>query len=248
MSSDAKNIYEKWYRKMRTDNSLGPQVSGLLDRSAPVLRRLSMIFAITDQTMVIEACHMNAAIAWINYWRESVRFIFQTAQAEHIAETTNDTAKKIIEYLTTHGKKTKTDITRECFGGNSSAALIDAALEELLTSTPPEIEVETAEKKKGAKGKAAKFYKHLTNSTNLTKHVVNQWVSSDLDPLRNIRTVRTKEGATNATDDEFVNVSSIRTDENNPETLTDQQDSLNSFSSLTDIEKPSPTTHEGEAF
>jgi hypothetical protein len=90
------------------DRSGGERVTGLLERRAPYLLRLAMLFAITDQTRWIEPKHITAALAWVKYWAESVRFIFATAQEAHKAEQTEDTATRIMDYLHQHEEVTRT--------------------------------------------------------------------------------------------------------------------------------------------
>ena len=74
-SPDATSLYESLCRGELRDRSSGEQITGLLDRRAPMLLRLAMLFALTDQTSESAAGHINGAMAWVRYWVDSVKFI-----------------------------------------------------------------------------------------------------------------------------------------------------------------------------
>ena len=158
-STDAASLYARLYRGELRDRSAGEHITGLLDRRAPVLLRLAMLFALTDQTSVIALDHINAAMAWVRYWVDSVKFIFQSAVDEAGAAATTDMAQRIVTYLAAHGQATRTDLTKGCFGGHVSKATLDKALDELITASPPAIEVETVPRPNGQPGSPSKVYK-----------------------------------------------------------------------------------------
>lgn len=158
-SPEAASLYARLYRGELRDRSAGDQITGLLDRRAPVLLRLAMLFALTDQTSVIAVVHINAAMAWVRYWVDSVKFIFQSAVDEAGAAATYDMAQRIITYLAAHGQATRTELTRGCFGGHVSKAALDKALDELITASPPSIEVEIVPRLTGQPGSSTKVYK-----------------------------------------------------------------------------------------
>jgi phage/plasmid primase-like uncharacterized protein len=158
-SPNATSLYESLYRGELRDRSSGEQITGLLDRRAPVLLRLAMLFALTDQTNVIEVEHVNAALAWVRYWVDSVKFIFQSAVDEVGAAATADLTQRIITYLAAHGQATRTELTKGCFGGHVNKTTIDRALDELITASPPAIEVETVPRSNGQPGSPSKVYK-----------------------------------------------------------------------------------------
>lgn len=166
LSKDAFSAYAKLYRGELRDRSAGEQVTGLLDRRAPMLMRLAMIFALTDKTLTIGVPHINAGMAWIRYWADSVKFIFQNAMDEAAVAEINDTAKQVLAYLVKVGKASRTEITKGCFGGHSSSDKINKALDELLSAAPALIEVETVPRPKGQHGSPTKFYKPYANSAN----------------------------------------------------------------------------------
>jgi hypothetical protein len=158
-SPEAASLYARLYKGELRDQSAGDRITCLLDRRAPVLLRLAMLFALTDQTSLIEVEHINAAMAWVRYWVDSVKFIFQSAADEAGAAATTDMAKRIITYLDAHGQATRTELTKGCFGGHVNKTTLDKALDELITASPPIIEVETVPRPNGQPGSPSKIYK-----------------------------------------------------------------------------------------
>ena len=193
-----------------------------------------MLFALCDLTTTVEVHHINAAMAWIRYSVESVKFIFASASDEAVATETNDAAQKIINYLTDTKSATRKDLTVNCFQGHASKSRIDAALDELLASNPPRIKVESIPRPKGAPGTATKIYQ-LTgaNSANCanSEHscgLAGEFTESELcEPcelsLEAIATVST--------------VSTVSTRENEAQTVVNIDTSHSSLSSQANAEK-----------
>ena len=201
-SPEAASLYARLYRGELRDRSAGEHITGLLDRRAPVLLRLAMLFALTDQTNVIAVNHINAAMAWVRYWVDSVKFIFQSAVDEAGAAATTDMAQRIVTYLATHGQATRTDLTKGCFGGHVSKASLDKALDELITASPPAIEVQTVPRSNGQPGSPSNVYKpcappaHPANAANSANSAEREapWASAaGFGATRNVRNVLSEE-------------------------------------------------------
>ncbi len=201
-STDAASLYARLYRGELRDRSAGEHITGLLDRRAPVLLRLAMLFALTDQTNVIAVNHINAAMAWVRYWVDSVKFIFQSAVDEAGAAATTDMAQRIVTYLATQGQATRTDLSKGCFGGHVSKATLDKALDELITASPPAIEVETVPRPNGQPGSPSKVYKpcappaHAARAANSANSAEREapWASSaSFGATRSVRNVLSEE-------------------------------------------------------
>jgi hypothetical protein len=187
-SSEAALLYAKLYKGELRDRSAGEHITGLLDRRAPVLLRLAMIFAMTDKTFTIEVPHINAGMAWIRYWTDSVKFIFQSALDEVRTAQVNETAAELIDFLKLQGKVSRTELIKVCFKGHVSKDKLDAAIDELLTTSPPQIEVETVARAKGESGSSTKYYKLSANSANCAKSEHSSALQPDSPPLRTVRT------------------------------------------------------------
>ncbi|MDM0113927.1 DUF3987 domain-containing protein [Variovorax sp. J22R133] len=139
----AQRHYEKLYHGELNDQSAGELVNALVERRAPILLRMAMLFAIFDKRNEIDVPHVGAAMAWVRYWTDSVKYIFATALDEVTVAETSANANKILKFLTSKGSASRTDISVECFARHLSKDKIDAALDELLSHTPALIEVET---------------------------------------------------------------------------------------------------------
>ena len=155
LSPAAVTCWASLYRGELNDRSHGERINALIERRAPMLLRLAMLFALTDCTTTVEVHHINAALAWIRYSTDSVKFIFGSAADEAEVAEVNDTASKIVQFIAQNKRVTRTQITRECFNGHASKERIDAALDELLTANPARIVVE---EDRAGKGRPTKFY------------------------------------------------------------------------------------------
>ncbi len=158
MSSAAQILYAKLYMGELNDQSGGELVTALLERRAPVLRRLAMLFALCDLKTEVDVQQIKAALAWTRYWTDSVKFIFNDGAAEAATAETNDTARLIVEFIEKQDKATRWDLTKTCFSGHKPKSAIDAALDELLKASPARIVVQTVPRPKGTPGNPTKIY------------------------------------------------------------------------------------------
>jgi hypothetical protein len=159
LAPDARTLYEQLYHGELRDRSAGDRVTGLLERRPPMLLRLAMLFALTDQTKVIQTQHLHAGMAWVRYWVDSVKFIIQSATDEAMASIASEAARRIVAYLDDHDQATRTELTKSCFGGHIKKHMLDAALGELLMATPPVIEVVSMPRPNGQAGSPTNVYK-----------------------------------------------------------------------------------------
>lgn len=161
LSPYAAKRYAHLYMTELNHNADGERIAALMERRAPMLLRIAMILALTDCTSRIEVHHIEAALAWVRYSVESIKFIFSTAEDEAQAVQISEHADKIMEFLIKNGRATRWELSKRCFQGHASKDAIDAALDELLTATPPRIEVHTQPRPKGSPGAPTKFYSVL---------------------------------------------------------------------------------------
>jgi hypothetical protein len=167
MTPDAQMIYAQLYCGELNENSAGERVTAVLERRAPMLLRLSMLFALCDLQTHIGAKHIHAAMAWIRYSAASVKFVFFNADDEVARSQTNETVMKIVDFLAARGKATRREITIDCFNGHQSKAHIDEAIDHLLNTTPPQIQIQIIERPKDAPGTATKVYSLRKFGSNL---------------------------------------------------------------------------------
>ena len=157
-SPDAALVYDGLYGGELRDRSGGERIAALLDRRPPVLMRLAMLFALTDQTHIISVGHINAAMAWVRYWGDSVKFIFQNPTNRLATKAKPTITQRIVDHLTAHGPTTRTDLVKNCFGKHIAAAELDLDLNELLSTTPPRIQATTQPQPNGQGGTSATVY------------------------------------------------------------------------------------------
>jgi hypothetical protein len=115
---------------------LPDKAGALLVRVEIYCRMLAMIFALLDCSSTIEPQHIRAALAWVNYWKDSVSYIFQTLSAKAEAERLNDASAEVLEFIRTNPRCRKTDITI-AFKNKMNGKEITAALNHLLNAAPP---------------------------------------------------------------------------------------------------------------
>lgn len=162
LSPAALPIYQRMYEGELAHRTGGERLAGLLERRAPMLLRVAMLLALTDLSHHIEPQHLEAAMAWVRYWQESVTFIFATAQDEAKAEQTTTAATRILDFLHQQGQATRTQLSNDCFQKRATKDVIDTALDELLKANPPLIEVTIQSPPNGRMGRPTKVYKKIT--------------------------------------------------------------------------------------
>ena len=239
-SPEAASLYALLYRGELRDRSAGEHITGLLDRRAPVLLRLAMLFALTDQTTVIGVNHINAAMSWVRYWVDSVKFIFQSAVDEASAAATTDIAQRIVTYLAAQGQATRTELSKGCFNGHVSKAALDKALDELITASPPAIEVQTVPRPIGQPGSPSKVYKpcptpaHPATAANSANSANREapWASAaGFGVTRNVRTERNEIAAGPQSQPDFAQFAESASSQKTALTRMDIDNSQDSHSS-----------------
>ena len=178
LSQDARKRYEVLYYGELNDNSAGERITALIERRAPMLLRLAMLLALCDKTTTVEVHHINAALAWVRYSVESVKFIFASAADEVKVAEGNDTAQKIMDFVTAHKRVTRKQITVDCFGGHVSRTRIDAALDDLLSCNPPLIAVQ---EDRSGQGRPTKFYELAANKANYANNQQPRGLAASLE-------------------------------------------------------------------
>ncbi len=225
----ARKLYERLYRGELNRHDFGPLVTGLLQRRAPVLLRLAMIFALTDQTEIIGQAHIEAALAWIRFWVDSVRFVFNSGAQELAQQEITTAAGKIVEFLA-NGRKSRWEISAGCFHGKLSKDRLDAALDELLHATPPTVLVQVEERKSGP-GSPTKFYSLSAKSAKSAKCEDWRGFPADFQPGEVSEVSEVRSDAEDTADPHFARLRSLRQTENGPETRAVVDTSLTSLTS-----------------
>ena len=190
-TDEARAMYARLYRTELQDRAGGERVAGLLERRAAYLQRLAMLFALCDLSPVMDVQHIEAAMHWVRYWSESVRYIFASARQEAEAQKASDAADKIMVFLASRDEATRTEITKDCFKCRETKSVINAAIQELLQANPPLIEVATLPRKNGT-GSGTKIYrKTAEKSANSANSGSGIEVLADLGGAQSLQTLQT---------------------------------------------------------
>ncbi|WP_146531809.1 DUF3987 domain-containing protein [Vibrio cyclitrophicus] len=107
---------ERYKAEYKTLRSLGPNDSveqSLMTRASHYATMYAMMFAICDKTNQVNENHLNAALAWIEYWHSSVRYTFNTEREAHVAERKEQMADIVLAAIKTLCEQGKSNqITR----------------------------------------------------------------------------------------------------------------------------------------
>jgi len=116
-----------WHREYGRLTEGKPGLLGaMVARAAPIVLRLSMIYALLDGSAVIRVPHLQAALAIWEYAEASAHWIFGDALGDPVADEILRALRAAPSGLT------RTDIYSGLFGRNQSAARIGRALASLL--------------------------------------------------------------------------------------------------------------------
>jgi hypothetical protein len=151
--------YGQLYRGELNEDAGSALINGLLERRAPMLLRLAMLLALTDLKTRIDVVHVDAAMAWIRYASDSVRYVFVSAAEEEKMARERELAGKIMKFLREHGQASRREINVACFNGRIPKTQIDAAMALLLEATPPRISVELIPRPADAPGTPTSLYR-----------------------------------------------------------------------------------------
>jgi hypothetical protein len=158
LTVSAQALYSRLYHDELNDTTAGERITALLERRAPMLLRLAMLFALCDLQRQVDVHHVQAAMAWIRYATESVKYIFFSPYDAIEQARTHEIAQKIEDFLLARGQATRREITMEGFHGHVTKNCIDAAIGQLLNTTPPRIRVRLLLRPQGLPGSSTKIY------------------------------------------------------------------------------------------
>ncbi len=134
MTHEAKELWCRLYPQITRD--LDGKAGSLMARSEVYARMLAMVFCLMDQRREIEPCDLMAALAWVEYWHQSITYIFLTGDDEpEVDAFTNNVLELVagrpgikLSELQEHWHRKK-------------IPEVKASLEKLLNLAPPVIEM-----------------------------------------------------------------------------------------------------------
>lgn len=151
--------YAQLYRGELNEDGGSHLVGALLERRAPMLLRIAMLFALTDLQLRIDLQHIEAAMAWVRYAAASVKYVFVSAADDAKMAQVLELTHQILVFLNERGQASRRDITVDCFKRHVPKAGIDAAIEHLLSATPPRISVHLLQRPKETPGTPTRIYR-----------------------------------------------------------------------------------------
>ncbi len=240
LSHEAKTAYERLYRGLNATTG-SPRLDGILERRAPMLLRIAMLFAMTDLTLTIEVHHIKAAQAWVTYWVDSVRYVFGEAADEASIAERQDSADKLLAFLSQKGEATRTEITVECFNKHAPPGGLDAVIAELLNATPPKIETMKRPRPGGNPGSPTTIYRPLSQNTRANSaKSANCGAGIEFEPLQDAansgRTLRNEGDETGDGSSDFAEFADSSQHENTDAGRVDTHVSHSSHNSHADAE------------
>ena len=129
----AEALWIETYGTLKGRDHTSERITAILERRAPITRRLAALFAITDRTTLVDVHHLEAALAWSEYHRSSVEFIFGAdAQEREQASKTSEIRHKIAAYLTGKDWVLRSEIYAKALAKRVSARDFDLALQAML--------------------------------------------------------------------------------------------------------------------
>lgn len=131
ISNDFKYLWLSKYSDLSKDEP--GLVGSVVNRAEALVMRLSMIYALMDGVETIESKHLEAALAFWSYAKDSAYFIFGDREADPTAQKILDALKDGPVYLT--------DLHRT-FSNHTTKLQIQSALSELCASGKIGIDVE----------------------------------------------------------------------------------------------------------
>jgi hypothetical protein len=124
-SPEAKNYWDALYRKLNGEKQ-NSTIDAVLARDTSHILKIALIFAITDQASRIEVQHLKAALAVVDFCRDSARWVFGQATGNKLA---NNILRELRRRLP-NGLR-KTDIHKDVCYRTTPKSQLDAALAEL---------------------------------------------------------------------------------------------------------------------
>ena len=167
MTDKARQRYASLYQRELNEDLGSTLIDSLLERRAPMLLRLAMVFALTDRTWQIEEEHIDAAMAWVRYATDSVGFVLTGGNSSPSRSQVEWAAGRISAFLAAKGSASRRDLVVDCFGRHQPATVVDAAITHLMESAPGTVQIEVQSRSRAGPGRPSTIYRlvrpHMPN-------------------------------------------------------------------------------------
>ena len=165
MADAARRRYAQLYQADLNQELGSTLVDSLLERRAPMLLRLAMVFALTDQQWLIAEEHIEAAMAWVRYAADSAVFVLAGSAGLPSHPQVAWAAQRISAFLAVRGPASRRDLVVDCFGRHQPAGLVDAAIAHLMDNAPADDRVEVQARSHAGPGRPATIYRLVRPSS-----------------------------------------------------------------------------------
>lgn len=159
ISLPARQHYADLYRGELCRDTGDVLLNAIMERRAPMLLRLAMLFALCDQKIVIEVFHIETAAAWIRYASASVHYVFVGAGDENRKAREAELAIRLVSFLRQRGQATRSEISTQCFKGKVGKAQLDACLDHLLAGSAPQVSQQLIKRPADVAGSPTRVYR-----------------------------------------------------------------------------------------
>lgn len=131
LSDDAQVLWKREFpRLMKPYGS--SVVTEATNRRAPYALRIALLFAITDESLIISAEHLAAAISWTDASAQTADFLFGTPSNK--SKVNPGHKEKLLDFLKGQPNReaSRTEISRSCFSGKLKKYELDQLLNGLV--------------------------------------------------------------------------------------------------------------------
>lgn len=159
LADSARRRYAQLYQDELNRELGSTLVDSLLERRAPMLLRLAMGFALTDRQWLIQAEHIDAAMAWVRYATDSAGYVLAGSNGMPSQPQVAWAAERISAFLAVKGSASRRDLVVDCFGRHQPAAVVDAAIAHLMDGAHADARVEVQARLHVGPGRPATIYR-----------------------------------------------------------------------------------------
>lgn len=155
MDDEANELWEVTYSNLN-EQTHQPAVASLLARQDLYTRIFSALIALLNGDSAVTTRHIDAALAWIRYWEDTVNFVFSTSKKNEDMQAMKEFMDRVVDAITTlGGKRVPHAKLTEKLTNNYAANCpvkkehVKSALEALQRESPPRIRAEVDTTKGG---------------------------------------------------------------------------------------------------
>ena len=149
MDDDARSLWETTLYRQIEDRSYPELIASLLGRRSLHTMIFAALIALFDRKSKIDADHLLAADAWMEYWEQTVLFVFSTAESNEKAIKDKALQDRLVKMIDEMGgvkvnhSALATKATNKYQSRDVKAVDVKRAMDALQRESPPRIHTET---------------------------------------------------------------------------------------------------------